>query len=196
MDQRHLRIVLVALIAVATAACGTGAPSAQPSPVPSPVPSPTPVPVAASFAEYAVGFCSAWEALFRAVGNPDTNSGSELSLALDDAVTAGDGKAAEELAAEMTAELEAGRKAIAYAAGWPPAAPMMAQLDRVFVGFEVMTAAHVAVAKGEPDAVDPQAALERSGAIEAYYAWIEAYKAIGAQRPAGVQRCSDLPISP
>jgi hypothetical protein len=200
MGQRHLRILCMTLIAAATATCGTGAPSQMPSLVPSqapsPVPSPTPVPAATSFAEYAVGFCAAWEALFLAVGNPDTGSGSVLSKALDDAVAAKDGTAAEELAAEITSELESGRHAVAYAGGWPPAAPMMAQLDRVFVGFEVMTAAHVPVAKGEPDAADPQAALERSGAIEAWTAMLEAYRALGALRPAGVQRCGDLPISP
>jgi hypothetical protein len=152
--------------------------------------------VATSFEEYSVGFCSAWEALFRAVGNPDTAAGSKLSKALDDAVAARDSSAAEKLAAEITTELELGRRHVAYAAGWPPAAAMMVQLDQVFAGFQVMTAAHVPLAKGEPDAVDPQVAFEQSGAVEAWSAWIEAYRALAAQRPAGVQPCRDLPISP
>ena len=73
---------------------------------------------------------------------------------------------------------------------------MMAQLDRVFAGFEVMTAAKVAKAKGNPNAIDPQAAFEGTGAIVAWSAMFEAYAAIGAARPANVERCGDLPISP
>ncbi|MEO7229487.1 MAG: hypothetical protein ABIZ30_02715 [Candidatus Limnocylindrales bacterium] len=80
-------MLLVGLMAVATAACEAGSPS--------PAPNPTPLPAATSFEEYAVGFCAAWAALFTAVGNPDTAAGSELSKALDTAVAANDGLAAE-----------------------------------------------------------------------------------------------------
>lgn len=188
MPRRHLTVLLITLLASAASACGTGTPS--------PPPSPTPVPAAASFDEYAVSACLAWESLFRAVGNPDTGAGSELSRSLDAAVEARDVQAAEALASEIITELESGRRAIAVAGGWPPAAPMMTQLDRVFAGFEVMTAAHVPLAKGDPGAIDPQAALEQSGAIEAWYAALEAYQAMGTERPAGTPPCGDLPIGP
>ena len=88
--RRHHRIAFITLILAAVTACGTGAPSL------------TAAPGASSFDEYAVGFCAAFQALFKAVGNPDTAEGSVLSKALDDAVTAKDGEEADRLAAEIT----------------------------------------------------------------------------------------------
>ena len=190
--ERHVRMVITALLAAAIAGCAAGAPS----PVPTPVPTPTPLPGATSFAEYGVSFCSAWEALFRAVGNPDTAEGSVLSKALDAAVASHDGKAADRLAAEITTELESGRRDVARGGGWPPAAPMMKQLDRVFVAFEAMTAAKRAAANQVPGAVDPQVALEQAGGVEAWTAMFEAYAAIGTERPAKVEGCANVPISP
>jgi len=190
--ERHVQIVIAALLAAAIAGCAAGAPS----PVPTPVPTPTPLPGATSFAEYGVSFCSAWEALFRAVGNPDTAEGSVLSKALDAAVASHDGKAADRLAAEITTELESGRRDVARGGGWPPAAPMMKQLDRVFVAFEAMTAAKRAAANQVPGAVDPQVALEQAGGLEAWTAMSEAYATIGAARPAKVEGCANVPISP
>ena len=180
-------LVLTMLIAVATSACGTSAPS--------PSASPPPLPVATSFEGYAVSFCAAFESMFLAVGNPDTASGSVLSKALDDAVTAGDGVAADRLAGEITAELESGRQHVRSAGGWSPAAPAMTQLDRVFVAFEAMTAAKAARARGESSAIEPQAAFEGAGGVEAWFSMLEAYRAIDSQRPAEVQPC-DVPISP
>ena len=190
--ERHVRMVIAALLAAAIAGCAAGAPS----PVPTPVPTPTPLPGATSFAEYGVSFCSAWEALFRAVGNPDTAEGSVLSKALDAAVASHDGKAADRLAAEITTELESGRRDVARGGGWPPATPMMKQLDRVFVAFEAMTAAKRAAANQVPGAVDPQVALEQAGGLEAWTAMFEAYATIGAARPAKVEGCANVPISP
>ena len=202
--ERHVRMVITALLAAAIAGCAAGAPSPVPTPVPTPVsttiptpiPTPTPLPGATSFAEYGVSFCSAWEALFRAVGNPDTAEGSVLSKALDAAVASHDGKAADRLAAEITTELESGRRDVARGGGWPPAAPMMKQLDRVFVAFEAMTAAKRAAANQVPGAVDPQVALEQAGGLEAWTAMFEAYATIGAARPAKVEGCANVPISP
>lgn len=184
MGQRQRRIVVLALVGVAAAACGTGAPS------------PTPMPAATSFEEYAVSFCAAWDAMFRAVGNPDTAAGSELSKALDAAVTAKDGTEAERLAAEITADLESGRRFAEVAGGWPPAGPAMKELDRVFVGFEAMTAAKAAAAKGTPGSIDPQTAFEQAGGIEGYFAMIEAMRAMASARPAGAQQCPNLPLGP
>ena len=177
-------------------------PSSSPSPSPTPSSSPSPalrstaLPAATSFDGYAVGFCSAFDALFRAVGNPDTAAGSALSKALDAAVVAHDGAAAERLAAEITAELEAGRLHAAFARGWAPGAPSMVQLDRLLVAFEAMTAAKIAAAKQTPNAVDPQIALEQAGGLEAWTALFEAYRAIGTDRPPGVQPCPTVPIAP
>lgn len=184
MERRHLRIAFITLIAAATAAC---------APV---VPNVLPLPAATSFDGYAAHFCLAFDAMFKAVGNPDTASGSESSKALDSAVTAHDGLTADRLAAQITAELESGRREVAAAAGWSPAAPMMAQLDRVFVAFEAMTAAKRAAANQVPGAVDPQVALEQAGGLEAWTAMFEAYATIGAARPAKVEGCANVPISP
>lgn len=188
MSQRHLRIVFITLIAAAAAACGAGAPSGTPSA--------SPMPAATSFEEYAVGFCSAFEAMFRAVGNPDTGSGSVLSKALDAAAAAGDVASADQLAAQITSELESGREQAAVARGWPPAAPMMAQLDRLLVAMEAMIGAKRTAARHAPDAADPQAVFERAGGLQAWTAMLEAGRAMNADRPDGVQPCANVPISP
>ena len=188
MGQRPRRVLFIALIAAATAACGSAASSQEPSP--------TAAPAADSFDEYAVAFCSAWQHLFLAVGNPDTAEGSTLSRALDEAVASHDGSKAEKLGDQISREIRSGREDVAVGGGWPPATPIMDQMDRVFVGFEKMTAAKVAKAKGSPNAVDPQIAFERSGAIAAWSAMFEAHAALGAERPASAQRCGELPISP
>ena len=156
--NRAFAIVLV--VAVAAAGC-------------------TPQRAAASYEEYFVAACAAWDGLFRSVGNPDTGSGSELSRALDAAMTTGDVPAAERAAAGMATELEAARQQAAVAAGWAPRTAMMVQLDRVLAAFEVGTAAKLAVAKGAPNAVDPQAAFEAAGGLEAWFAMIEAGRAAG-----------------
>ena len=61
---------------------------------------------AASFDEYAVAFCSAFDSMFRAIGNPDTGEDSPMSADLDAAIEAGDLASVERLAATITAELE------------------------------------------------------------------------------------------
>ncbi len=191
MGQRRLGMGATLILALIGASCATGAPSA----VPSSAPSATPMPAASSFAEYAPAFCSAFGALFLAVGNPDTAAGSVLSKGLDAAVAAHDGPAADRLAAEITTELESGRKSVAQGGGWAPAAPMMAQLDRVFVAFEAMTAAKRSVANQAPNAVEPQIAFEQAGGAEAWTAMLTAWPTI-KERPAGQQPCANLPISP
>jgi hypothetical protein len=181
-------MVFVALFAVGGAACGVGAPS--------PDPSPTPRPPASAFDEYATAFCAAWAALFTAVGNPDTAEGSVLSKALDDAVAAENRPEAERLAAEITAGLESGRRHAKVAGGWPPAAPAMVEFDRVFVAFEAMIAAKAAAATVTADPVDPQAAFEQAGGVEAYFAMIEAMRSRPSAGQARSQQCPDLPVGP
>ena len=134
--------------------------------------------------------------MFLAVGNPETAEGSLLSKALDEAVLAKDGPEGKRLAAEITVELESGRRHVAAAAGWPPAAPAMAELDQMFVALTAMTAAKAAAAMGAPGSVDPQVAFERAGGVDAFYAMFEAMGAMGSARPAGAQQCPNVPIGP
>ena len=74
----------------------------------------------ATFEEFATNACDAFDAMFRAVGNPDTGTDSELSKALDEAVQRGDPAEAGRLAEAITIELESGRQAASQAAAWPP----------------------------------------------------------------------------
>lgn len=178
MDIRRLRgVVVMLIVTVAGAAC-------------------MPKPAAASYEEYFVAACAAFDGLFRAVGNPDTGSGSDLSRALDAAVTARDVASAERAAAGMAKELKAAREQVAVAAGWAPRTAMMVQLDRVLAAFEVGTAAKLAVAKGTPNAVDPQAAFEGAGGLEAWFAMIEAGRAAGLGAADGSNRQCANSITP
>jgi len=183
MGKRQIGGVLIAVIVLAGAACGDGSSRA------------TARPAAASYDEYVVAACAAWDAMFRAVGNPDTASGSDLSRALDEAVTAGDGAAADRLATDIERELNVGREQVAVAGGWPPRASVMVQLDRVFVAFEAMIAAKRAAARREPNAVDPQAAFEKAGGVDAWFAMIDAMRAAGGGG-ATDQQCSNVPVTP
>jgi hypothetical protein len=177
------RIVAVLLIVVATGGC-TPSPAAA-----------TPRPAAATYEEYFVAACAAWDGLFRAVGNPDTASGSDLSRALEAATASGDVAAAERAAAGMATELKAARDQVAVARGWAPRAAVMAQFDRVLAAFEVGTAAKLAAAKGEPNAVNPQAAFEGAGGLEAWFAMIDAMRAAGGGA-ATDPTCANTGISP
>jgi hypothetical protein len=159
-------------------------------------------PTAISFQEFHTSYCSAWESMFRAVGNPDIGDGSVLTDEMDAAITSGDIASVDRVAAEITSELETGRKQIAMATGWGPAAPLMAQLDRVFVGFEKMTEAKRAAAGQGLDVARGirQETLEQSGAIDAWFALIrpgvldETRRAIQAARPADVPvECPNVP---
>ncbi|MEW5990252.1 MAG: hypothetical protein AB1736_02755 [Chloroflexota bacterium] len=182
-------VLAAVLVAAVVAACGGG------------VAGPTPRPGATSFQEFRTANCAAWESMFLAVGNPDTASGSELSLALDDAIASGDLATADLKAAAIRAELEAGRGHAAVAGAWPPAAVPMTQLDRVFVAFEAYVEAERAAAgKGLSVAKqEAQAALMATGAGEAWRLLLtpETWAEVNAARPANVrpERCGDLPIS-
>ena len=151
MHRRLAGVIPSIVIAASATACGVSAPSPSPSPR-----------VATSFDEYATAFCSAWGTLFRVVGNPDTAGWTDgvhqlqAAEAHDDATAAG-------LQGPINSELEAAREQIAYAAGWPPAARPMAEMDRFFVATETWITAYVDVAKQVPNAPDPQAAFEAAG---------------------------------
>lgn len=183
MRHRSIRIISLVLIVLATTACGSGSGTASPSAA-----------RATTFAEYGTAFCDAFDALFVAIGNPDTADYSTLHKSLDAAVAAGDTATAESVARTMTARLESGRQRVAFAAGWPPAAPMMAQLDRVFVAFEAMIAAKRA-SVGAPDAAAAQAAFEKAGGVEAWFAMLQEARKIQRPADAGDGRCPTVPVS-
>ena len=184
MWYRLQAILLTLTIAASVAACS--APAA---------PSPTPA-GASSFEEYGAAFCSAWGPLFRVVGNPDTAGWTDAVHELQAAAETRDAVTAARLQGEINAELETARGQIAYAAGWPPAARPMAELDRFFVAQEIWISAYAEIAKGIPNAPDPQEAFEAAGGLDAWRALFEAYADVEPYRPASVGQCPGAPISP
>ena len=189
MASRVTRAVVVLLGSLAVAGCALPAASVAPQPALTVSPQPS----IASYGDYYVVACQAWDALDRAVGNPETGSGSRLSRALDDAAAAGDGPAADRLAADITAELATGRRHLAVARTWAPRASTIEQLDRIFAAFEVMTEAKRAGANGEPDALDPQMAFEQAGGVDAWYAMLETMSS--PDRAEG-KACPNVPVAP
>lgn len=206
-SSRPMRWIVLVSLAVAMSACNgtvSSASSASSSPSPSASPTASVGSVAASYREYAVAACAAWDALFRAVGNPDTASGSVLSLALDKAVAAGDVSTAERQAVDIQRELKAGRDQVAIAGGWVPRALAMAQFDRVFVGFEAMIAAKLAASKrtssnapasgASPEALDPQAAFEQAGGADGYFAMFDLMSRASPPPGETAYTCPNVPV--
>ena len=183
MRKRSRGIVLSLVISMATVSCG--------------VLTPSPWAVGAtSFDEYATAFCSAWGTLFRVVGNPETAGWTDAVRQLQAAAEARDGATAAGLQGQINTELEAARRQIAYAAAWPPAARPMAAMDRFFVAEETWISAYVDVARGVPNAPDPQEAFLAAGGLDAWQAMFEAYADVAPYRPASVAQCPGAPISP
>jgi hypothetical protein len=168
MHHAARRPLLLAFVVVAAAACGSGTPPPTPSSSLPPV----------TYDEFQAAFCSSFTSLIRAVGNPDTASPSVMSRALDDAITAGDGLGGERAATAMLHELAVGRQHAGAAARWRPAAATMAQMDRLLAAFEAMTIAKRAAATQAAGAVDPQAAFERAGGIEAWTAVLQGVRSL------------------
>jgi hypothetical protein len=186
MQRRLSGTIFAVLVAASMAACGASAPS----------PSPSPSPVAATFEEYATAVCSAWGTLFRVVGNPDTAGWTDAVHELQAAATARDDATAAGLQGRINTELEAARRQIAFAAGWPPAARPMAEMDRLFVAMERWITAYVDIAKGVPNAPDAQAAFEAAGGVTAWRGLFDAYTDLAEYRPASVAQCPGAPITP
>ena len=185
MHGRLAGMILSIVIATSAAACGASAPSPSPSPA-----------VANTFNEYATAFCSAWGTLFRVVGNPDTAGWTDAVHQLQAAAEARDDATAAGLQGRINTELEAAREQIAFAAGWKPAARPMAEMDRFFVATKTWITAYVDVAKGVPNAPDPQAAFEAAGGVTSWRAMFEAYADVAPYRPATVAPCPGAPITP
>jgi hypothetical protein len=154
------RTASILLIALAVAACtvGGGTGSVAPTPTRAPV----------TYAESQASLCASFTSLIRAVGNPDAGTPSAMSGALDAALDARDGFAAEQAGAAMIAELETGRGHAAAAARWEPAASAMGHMDLLLRAFEAHTRAKQAVAAGAAGAIDPQVAFERAGGVAAW----------------------------
>ena len=181
--KRLLRGLAMAFLALAASACGGASPSAPSQPA------------ATSFEEYSVAFCASFDSMFRAVGNPDTGSGSVLSKSLDEAVAAGDAVSAERLAANIRTELATGRQQAAVAGGWQPAKAVAAQLDRVLAAFEAMIEAKRLTAKHSAT-VDPQTAFEQAGGVDAWTAMFEAYRTVPRPSGSAQTQCPNVPVSP
>lgn len=159
MNIHAFRAGFLALVVLGAAACGSGTMSATSSVAPSQAPN--------TFDEFSTQFCGAFTSLFRAVGNPDANTPSVMSKALDDAVKTGDGAAADTAAAAMMTELESARMQAAAAARWQPTAAIMVQLDRLIVAYEALTTAKQTLAH-TPGGPDPFKAFEQAGGREAW----------------------------
>ena len=185
MRPRPLRSAATLLIALAAVACGPSAAATRVA-----------TPHVTTFAEYRTAVCASWEALFAAVGNPDTGSGSVLSKSLDQAVAAHDAATAERLATETLSQLETGRQQASIAGRWASAGRMMSEMDRLFVAFEMETAAKRAAAAQPAGAVDIGAAFEQAGGPAAWKAMFAA--AAGVARPSGApaESCASVPVVP
>lgn len=136
---------------------------------------------AATFEEFATSACDAFEALFRAVGNPDTGAGSELSEQLDEAVTRGDVAASNRAAEAIIGELRQGQQAASAAAAWEPGKVAMAELNDVLVAYESYINARKDQSTGS--LTDPQAAFEDAGGVTSWQAMLTAAAAVVAARP-------------
>jgi hypothetical protein len=172
------------------AACGASSPGSTPTQAPATPAAATPA--AVSYEGFMDAFCSAFTSLDRAVGNPDANTPSINSKALDEAVVAGDAAAADRLAATITADLEAGRHQAALGSGWPPGAPTMMALDRVLVAYEAQIAAKRAGAARAPGA-SPQAvfALPSDGLI-AWSAMVQGFGTLPVPSGASPKPCPGI----
>jgi hypothetical protein len=174
-----MRIASLALLAMTLVACGPAAASSSPP---------------ATFEDFATQACDAFEAMFRAVGNPDAGTDSELSAALDAAIERGDPGEANRLANAILGELEQGRQAAAAAAAWAPGAPAMSELNDVLTAYEAWIRAKQELSAG--NAADPQAAFEAAGGVTSWTAMLEAARSAAAARPVNAppHECDGIPM--
>ena len=192
MSSRVLTFVLaIALGCLSACSSGPGAPSAAASAG------------ATSYAQFHEAVCAAFDDMFRAIGNPDAGTDSELLTRLERAVAAGDAATVDKLAAEITAALESGREHARVAFAWPPLAAAAAPADKVFLAFEKsVDARRAAAAQGAAASEQAgQAALEAAGGIEAWLAMLKAIQqpatlaAIASARPSGADpQCPTVPV--
>ena len=165
-----MRLRWFSLLVLITAACSPTAVSSE-----------QPVTAAASFEEFAASACDAFEAMFRAVGNPDTAAGSELSKQLDQAVERGDVAGSSRVAEAIVSELKRGQQAASAAAAWEPGSAAMTELNDVLVAYESYVNAKKDLATGS--LTDPQAAFEAAGGVTSWQAMLNAARAVIEDRP-------------
>jgi hypothetical protein len=130
------------------------------------------------------------------IGNPDAGTASDLSKKLDAAVAAGDTAAADAAAAEIKTELEKGRAQADVAAGYPPIAPAMVAMGKLFVAYEAEIDAH----RGDADhtrSPAPGVAFQAAGGDEAYFAMLDGISKLalppGSPSPAPCPALSGTP---
>jgi hypothetical protein len=190
IPARALVFVAAALIALMTA-CAPSTESTAPA-------------AATSYLEFREGFCSAFDDLFKAIGNPDAGTDSELMKRLDEAVTRGDLLAADLAARDITAKLESARARARFAGGWAPASAVVAPMDALFAAFEASTEAKRASAAAGTDVAEraAQRAFEQAGGVDAWTNMFRSFQdpdvmaAIAASRPPGMDpQCPTVPIS-
>jgi len=181
--MRHVSMRAGALALLATIAVGCG----------SVVPASIPAPGAKTHEEFVAAACLAFDELDAAIGNPDTGTGSDLSNALDIAVTSGDVASANRLADASIARLEAGRRQLVIAGGWAPGSAMASATDRFFVASEVLVNGKRAGAATR-DGRAGQVAFERAGGLDAWQSMLTAAGRI--ELPAGSSpiRCPNVAI--
>jgi hypothetical protein len=150
---------------------------------------------AKSHAEFVAAACSAFDSMFEAIGNPDAGGGSELSKALDAAVTAGDVATAERLANESNRVLDEGRRHAAVAAGWGPGAAMMAALDRFLAASQAMVGAKRVAAGTTRELAAAQAAFEAAGGVDAWTSMLGAAQGLQLPPDATPTHCPNVPIT-
>lgn len=195
------RPAFLSALLLATVLASCGAPAGTPAPTKGGVPPSATASLAraTTFEEFRDAFCAAWTSVFTAWGNPDTGSGSDLSLALGGAIERGDTAAIADLASRIRAELERGRAHAASGAGWAPGAGVMEQTDRFLVALEAGLDAHVAnVSAGAAAAKEAsQAAFQKAGGIEAWSAMFAAGAAVASARPRDTptRACPSIPMS-
>jgi hypothetical protein len=189
--RSRILTVAIALTVLTVAACSAA-------------PATTPVAGATSYLEFRDGFCSAFDDLFRAIGNPDTAADSALMASLEQAISAGDAANVERLSAEIRSGLESARAHARFAGGWAPASSVSAPMDAMFVAFETYVEAKRAASGQGLDAAEQaaQRAFEGAGGLEAWTGMQQAFQdpavmaAIASARPAGMEpQCPTVPIS-
>ena len=189
-------IVGVAIMVIVTACSTVGAES--------PVPSSSAATRASTYLEFRAGFCAAWSDLTRAIGNPETGTGSELTIARDDAIEAGDLAAVDRLTRTITATLTAGRDNARYAGGWAKAAAAAEAMDPLFVAFQAMVVAtrDAAVRGEESPRMVAQEEFERVGGVDAWFDMVQVMqgdairRAIADARPPDLDpQCPGVPVS-
>jgi hypothetical protein len=188
MHQRPFQAIAMALVMVAVGACGSTTP-------PSPIPSASAA-ASLTFVESMAAFCSSFRSIVVGVGNPDAGTNSDLRNKLDEAVASGDTTAADMVATVITTELEKGRAEAEVAAGYPPIAPAMVAMSKLFVAYE----AEIDARRADADhtrSPTPGVAFKAAGGDEAYFAMLDGISKLalppGSPTPAPCPALSGTP---